>query len=296
MASFRQKNGFKKIGIITKHNLKAMMPCLKMLVPELKKYEKEILFDGNCCHAFGKKKGLEKSEIMRKADMVVVLGGDGTLLKVARSVSTKKVPVLGVNMGNVGFLTETTVKGLPGILKKIFSGHYSVDERFLLRVTMYRNGKKYFTSLAFNDAVINQGGFARLIQLRVEVNQRKLALYNADGLIISTPTGSTGHSLSAGGPIIHPKIDGMLLTPLCAVKLGFRPILIPNSRQISIHLETEWRAQKKPIVLTLDGQETLNLKLGDTVRIRKSSRVFQMLRAPGHKYYQMLRRKLNWGA
>lgn len=289
------KNSLHKIGIITKTTVKQHLHLVKEVLEVLKKHKKEVYMDANCCAAFSKRGGLDKSDMLRKVDMAIVFGGDGTLLKVARRLSTKKVPVLGVNVGKVGFLTESTPSQMAKTLGQIFRGHYTLDERFLLRVTTYRKGKKYKTSLALNDAVINQGGFARLIDLYVSVNQRKLALYRADGLIISTPTGSTGHSLSGGGPIVHPKIDGLLLTPICPVKLGFRPILIPNNRQISIELLTEWRAEKKPIVLTIDGQETLNLLLGDIIRVRKSSRVFQMLRAPGHKYYQMLRRKLNWG-
>ncbi len=290
-----KKEDFRKIGIITKLNAKHYLPVLMQLMQYLKKNKKEIYLDLNSASAFGKKGGLEKSEMLRKVSMAIVLGGDGTLLKVARKLSTKRVAALGVNMGNVGFLTETSPKNMLHALDRVFKGHYVLDERLLLRVTVYRNGKKYWTSLALNDAVINQGGFARLIDLFVSVNKRKLALYRADGLIIATPTGSTGHSLSGGGPIVHPRIEGLLLTPVCPVKLGFRPILIPNNRQISIELKTEWRAEKKPIVLTIDGQETVNLRLGDVIRIRKSSRVFQMLRAPGHKYYKMLRRKLNWG-
>lgn len=289
------KTSFQKIGIITKTNVKKHLHLVKEILETLKKHKKTVYMDANCCAAFGKKDGLDKSDMLRKVDMAIVFGGDGTLLKVARKLGTRKVPVLSVNVGKVGFLTETTPLKMVKALEQIFRGHYHADERFLLRVTVYRRGKKYKTSLALNDAVINQGGFARLIDLYVSVNQRKLALYRADGLIISTPTGSTGHSLSGGGPIVHPKIDGLLLTPICPVKLGFRPILIPNNRQISIELLTEWRAEKKPIVLTIDGQETINLLLGDVIRVRKSSRVFQMLRAPGHKYYQMLRRKLNWG-
>lgn len=289
------KASFQKIGIITKTNVKKHLPIVSGLIDFLKKHKKHVFMDFNCCAAFSKKGGLDKTRMLRKVDMAIVLGGDGTLLKVARKLSTKKVPVLGVNVGKLGFLTETTSSHMLKVLERVFHGRYAMDERFLLRVTIYRNGKKYKTTLALNDAVINQGGFARLIDLYVSVNQRKLALYRADGLIISTPTGSTGHSLSGGGPIVHPKIEGLLLTPICPVKLGFRPILIPNDRQISIELKTEWRAEKKPVVLTIDGQETLNLRLGDIIRIRKSSRVFQMLRTPGHKYYKMLRRKLNWG-
>ncbi len=286
----------KKIGIIAKHNIKESAEYLKTLVAALKKYSDDILFDEYTAAVMGAKTSYEKTAILSKAQLVIVLGGDGTLLKTARSLSKKKLMIAGVNMGNLGFLTAFTTQSIIKSLPKIFAGEVCPDERILLRVTVYRNGKKWHTNLALNDAVINQGGFARLIRLRVEVNQRELANYQADGLIISTPTGSTGHSLSAGGPIIHPKIEGFVLTPLCPIKLGMRPIIIPNNRQITIKLETEWRGGKKPIVLTLDGQVTINLKLGDIVRVRTSSRTMNLIRMGGHNYYKMLRKKLNWGA
>lgn len=289
------KNGIKKVGIITKHNIGERAAYIKQLVSELKKYKVEVLLDEHAAPLLHVQVAFDKTQILRRADLVMVLGGDGTLLKTARYMGSKRPFIAGVNLGHLGFLTAFTPQKLLTNLPKIFAGKFCEDERFLLRVTLYRNGKKYYTTLSMNDAVINQGGFARLVTLRVEVNQRKLANFRADGLIIATPTGSTGHSLSAGGPIIHPKIDGFVLSPICPVKLGVRPIIIPNDRQLTIHLETEWRAEKKPIVLTIDGQITINLKRGDKIRIRKSSRTFNMIRMGGHNYYRMLRKKLNWG-
>lgn len=285
----------KKVGIIAKHKLDQRVAYLKELVKELEKHGKEVFLDDISARLLGTKNSMEKTEMMRKADLVVILGGDGTLLKSSRFVGRKRQPLIaGVNMGHLGFLTAFTPQKFLTSLSQVFAGKFSLDERFLLRVTVYRNGKKKFTTLAINEAVINQGGFARLINLHVEVNQRELATYRADGLIISTPTGSTGHALSAGGPIVHPKILGMVMTPICPIKLSVRPIIIPNDRQLTIKLETEWRAEKKPIVLTIDGQITRNLKRGDVIRIRKSSRSFNMIRMAGHNYYRMLRQKLNW--
>ncbi|MBI5413635.1 NAD(+)/NADH kinase [Candidatus Peregrinibacteria bacterium] len=284
----------KKVGIIAKHKLDQRVNYLNELVKELEKSGKEIFFDEVCARLLGLKSSMERTTMMRKADLVVVLGGDGTLLKSARFMGRKKPFIAGVNMGHLGFLTAFTPQKFIKNLPQVFAGKFSLDERFLLRVTVYRNGKKKFTTLAINEAVINQGGFARLINLHVEVNQRELATYRADGLIISTPTGSTGHALSAGGPIVHPKILGMVMTPICPIKLSVRPIIIPNDRQLTIKLETEWRAEKKPIVLTIDGQITRNLKRGDVIKIRKSSRSFNMIRMAGHNYYRMLRQKLLW--
>ncbi|MEK7524480.1 MAG: NAD(+)/NADH kinase [Patescibacteria group bacterium] len=285
----------RKVSIISKHTIGNRADFVKKLVHELKKYASEIFLDEHCAPIMGEKKSYEKAELLRKSDLAIVLGGDGTLLKTARQVGSKRPFIAGVNMGHLGFLTAFTPQKILTSLPRIFAGDFCHDERFLLRVTLYRDGKKKFTTLSLNDAVINQGGFARLITLQVEVNQRVLTNYKADGLIIATPTGSTGHSLSAGGAIVHPKIEGIVLAPICPVKLGVRPIIIPNTRQITIRLGTSWREEKKPIVLTIDGQITFNLKKDDVIRIRKSSRTFNMIRMGGHNYYRMLRKKLNWG-
>ncbi|MBP9718012.1 NAD(+)/NADH kinase [Candidatus Gracilibacteria bacterium] len=286
---------FKRIGIIAKHTLATSKPeYVKKLVQLLKGYKVDIVLDETIAPLF-KRTGYEKAGVISRSDLVIVLGGDGTLLKTARSLNKKPPIIVGVNMGNLGFLTGFSPDGLIKALPDIFAEKYEMDERFVLRVTLYRNGKKSHTSLALNEAVINQGGFARLINLKVEVDQRELCTYRADGLIIATPTGSTGHSLSAGGPIVHPKIPSLLLAPICPVRLTLRPIIIPHDRKVTIRLETEWRAEKKPIVLTIDGQLTFNLKRGDVIRIRESSRRFRMIRMPGHNYYRMLREKLSWG-
>lgn len=285
-----------KVGIITKHTIVThRKDYLRELLMRLKKYTKDVLLDEYTSPVFQRKKGLEKSAILRRADLVIVLGGDGTLLKTAHYLSKKPTLIAGVNMGNLGFMTEFTPDSLFENLDTIFKEKFCIDERFLLRVTTYRNGKKTHTTLALNEAVINQGGFARLINLCVEVNKRRLVTYRADGLLISTPTGSTGHSLSAGGPIVHPKIPAIIITPLCPVKLSVRPIVIPNDRELAITLETAWRAEKKPIVLTIDGQTTYNLKRDDIIKIRQSSRTMRMIRMENHNYYHMLRSKLSWG-
>ncbi|MEK9132498.1 MAG: NAD(+)/NADH kinase [Patescibacteria group bacterium] len=296
MAKRQKKNGIKKVGIISKHNIASSADYLRKLVEEIKKFDKDILLDEYSAKTLGEKTSYDKAALLRRCDLVIVLGGDGTLLKAARAAGrSKQAMVAGVNMGHLGFLTGFTPQRFFSSLPRIFAGNFHKDERFLLRVTMYRDGKKRYTTLALNEAVINQGGFARLIKMMVEINQRQLAHYKADGLIIATPTGSTGHALSANGPIIHPRIEGFVLVPLCPARLGVRPIVIPNDRQVVIKLETQWRAEKKPIVLTIDGQITINLKRGDSLRIRTSSRKFTMIRMAGHNYYRMLRQKLGWG-
>jgi len=288
-------NRIRKVGIIAKSNIGEREDYVRQLIEELKKRKIEIMYDKNVAPLVSKNIGSTKSTLLARNDMVIVLGGDGTLLKTARNAPQKCALIAAVNMGTLGFLTEFAPKDLLKKLGPVLKGNFFTDERMLLRVTTYRNGKKFHTTLSLNDAVINQGGFARLITLKVEINQRLLGNFHADGLILSSATGSTGHALSAGGPIVHPRLDSFILTPICPAKLSMRPIVIPSDRQVSVKVETEWRRERKPIVLTIDGQITLNLRRDDVVRVRRSSRSIHMIRMNEHNYYPVLRRKLNWG-
>lgn len=281
------------IGIITKRNIIASKEVVFKLVKYLKKNNKKVYLDNNAASLFKDKEGMKKKKILKKADMVICLGGDGTLLKTSRRMGKKKVPVLGVNMGSLGFLTETTPNKMFEALDRVFEGKYVIDRRFILRVTIYRDGEKIYTNLALNDAVINQGLFARLIDLRLEVNQRKIIEFEADGIIVATPTGSTGHALSAGGPIVHPSVHSFVIVPVCPKSLSVRPIIIPNDRQLKLIVQTH--RVKEHVGLTLDGQETFDLEYGDEIKIRKSSRWFDMIRITGGGYYKVLRQKLHWG-
>jgi len=281
------------IAIITKRNIITHKDEVFELVKYLKKKGKKILFDNNSAPLMGNELGHKKEKLLREADMVICLGGDGTLLKTARRMGNKKVPVLGVNMGTLGFLTETTPEKMYGALDRVFKNNYVIDRRFILRITVYRDGEKIYTNLALNDAVINQGLFARLIDLRLEVNQRKIIEFEADGIIVATPTGSTAHALSAGGPIVHPSVYSFVVVPVCPASLSVRPIVIPNDRQLKLVVQTH--RVKEHVGLTLDGQETFDLEYGDEIKIRKSSRWFDMIRLTGGNYYKMLRSKLHWG-
>lgn len=234
---------------------------------------------------------------MKEMDLILTLGGDGTLLKGVRVTDKKNKPhILGIHLGTLGFLTEVHNTGkVFEVLDKIFKGQYHIDDRDLLRVTVYRNNEKFKTFLALNDAVINQGNFARLIEMSVTIDQRKMINFKADGVIVATTTGSTGHSLSAGGPIIHPGLSAFIMTPICPAALTTRPIVIPNNRQLNIKIETKRRFSDNDIGLTLDGQTILPLKYGDLIKIRKSSRRAHLIRMSGKLYYKMLREKIGWG-
>lgn len=288
-----KKPEIKTVGIITKREAHKHSDVLGKLVKYLKRKKKKIIFDENTGPLF-EQQGLSKTEVLNKSDIVIVLGGDGTILKTARRLGRKKTPVLGVNFGTLGFLTECMPPKLFEALNRVFNGQYEIDKRTLLRVTVYRKNKKLETFLALNDGVINQGAFARLISMNMEVDGRKLVNVKADGLIVSTPTGSTAHSLSAGGPIVHPKLEGLILTPICPSSLAMRSIVIPDNRQLTVTIKTERRDENAIIGLTLDGQDMMILKYGDKIKFRRSSRNFYLLRT-GNRYYKTLRDKLHWG-
>lgn len=284
---------FSKIGIITKRSINEHKDILRKLVKYLKTKKKEIILDKNSAKIF-KQEGLNKTNILKKTDLNIVLGGDGTLLKTARRLPAKPTYVLSVNLGTLGFLTECYAENLFKVLDLIFKGKYEMDKRSVLRVTVYRKGKKIETYLALNDAVINQGAFARLIKLDLKIGDKDLVTFRADGMVVATPTGSTAHSLSAGGPIIHPKIEGLVITPICPNSLAMRPIVIPDTRELTVTIDTERREESAIIGLTLDGQDMSILKYDDHIKFRKSKRQLYLLRT-GNRYYQMLRTKLQWG-
>ncbi len=223
-------------------------------------------------------------------DLVVVLGGDGTLLGVARSVSPD-VPILGVNLGHLGFLTQVTRKHLYPSLVKVLAGEFDIEERSLFDVEVRRTdgGKARFR--AFNDAVITKSALARIIQLELKVDGHLVARFRADGLIISTPNGSTAYNLSAGGPIAFPGLQVAVLTPICPHTLSLRPIVVPDSRPIEVTLET----QNEEVYLTVDGQEGRSLDYRDRVVVRRSKTPVRLVRMRGRTFYASLRDKLNWG-
>ena len=226
-----------------------------------------------------------------QVDMVIVLGGDGTLLSVARAVGNDKVPILGINMGGLGFLTEVTLPEMFPLLKEILDGNYSIRKRMLLTTTVNRRDGVRKTFQALNDVVINKGALARIINIKAAINGEYLTTYRADGLIISTPVGSTGYSLSAGGPIVCPGINGIIITPICSHTLTNRPILIRENDTATLTL----LSKEDEVIVTVDGQVGHPIGYEDTVDISKSKNAIAMIVPPGKSYYEILRTKLKWG-
>ena len=223
-------------------------------------------------------------------DLVVVLGGDGTLLSVARNLE-KEVPVLGANLGNLGFLTEVRRNELYPALLRVLKGDYEVEERTLLDVTLRSTDGEKKTYRVLNDAVINKSALARIVELMLEVDGKRVANYRSDGLIISTPTGSTAYNLSADGPIVSPTLPVVVLTPICPHTLSQRPIVVPGASTIDVTLVTD----QEEVYLTLDGQEGTAMKVGDTISVRRSDAVVRLVRVTDRTFYDSLRDKLHWG-
>lgn len=234
----------------------------------------------------------EESIIPKTVDWVVVLGGDGTLLGAARKVGRYGVPMLGVNLGGLGFLTSIPLERLYPVIEMMIQGHVEVESRVMLETKVLRKDREVCRFQVLNDTVINKGTLARIIDLDVTIDEEFLTTFRADGLIIATPTGSTAYNLSAGGPILYPTMETFMLTPICPFTLTNRPILIPDAATIQI---TMGNHSEETVVLTFDGQVGFDLYHGDKVIIYKSKEKIKLLRPHDYSYFKILRTKLMWG-
>ena len=234
----------------------------------------------------------ESMVIPKTVDWVVVLGGDGTLLGAARRVGRFGSPILGVNLGGLGFLTGIPFERLYPVIEMMINGRLEVESRVMLETKVLRKGKVVCRFEVLNDVVINKGTLARIIDLDVAINEEFLTTFRADGLIISTPTGSTAYNLAAGGPILYPTMETFILTPICPFTLTNRPIIIPDTSVIQIKMKNK---SEETVVLTFDGQVGFDLYYDDKVIIRKSEKKIKLFRPPDHSYFKILRTKLMWG-
>ena len=287
----------KRIGIIAKQNKPEAVPIVRNVMEWLQPKKIEIYIEeemknlltprplGTDVYVVGKK------EIPSHAEMIIVLGGDGTLLSVARLVGDHEVPILGVNLGGLGFLTEITLEELYRVLERVIQGDFVTDERVVLNAAVIRRGERMAEFVVLNDAVINKGALARIIDLETTINGEYLTTFKSDGLIISTPTGSTAYNLSAGGPIVYPSLHCMIITPICPHTLTNRPIVIPDDVEIRAYLKTK----QQEVILTLDGQQGFSLEYEDVVEIRKAEGRILLIKSPYRHYFELLREKLKWG-
>jgi NAD+ kinase len=231
------------------------------------------------------------NEISKQTDLVIALGGDGTILKAARQVSRFNLPVLGLNLGGLGFLAGVSLSDLHPALDLILQKRFKTVERMLLRSKVVRKGKTLREFLALNDVVVKNGITARVIKLRLEVNNQYVATYVGDGLIVSTPTGSTAYSLAASGPIVYPELSLIILSPICPHTLALRPLIISSNDIVDIWVE----ANHYEVILSMDGQENIPLKVGDLIQVRKAKERLKLIIPEKKSYYQVLRTKLKWG-
>jgi len=234
---------------------------------------------------------LEPEKLAQDVDLMLVLGGDGTMIATARTVSDKEVPVIGVNYGGLGYLAEFRIEELFTALQSILEGHYQVERRVMLAVELRRGEELVTRNRVLNDVVMNKSALARIIEIEAHLNDQFVNSFRADGLIVATPTGSTAYNLSAGGPVIYPSMNAVVITPICPFTLSNRPIVVPDDSKIEVRLMTE----KEDVALTLDGQVGFPLQAGDRVVIRKSNTTFNLVQPANRNYFDVLRDKLRWG-
>ncbi|MGD9851238.1 MAG: NAD(+)/NADH kinase [Nitrospirales bacterium] len=283
-------SNFTTFGIITKPFLPDISRILDQVQRWVHEQGKATIVDNENANGIPNKPSPTRLRIEAEADLLIVLGGDGTMLSGARLVERRSLPILGVNMGGLGFLTETTFEDLPKALTKIVAGEFQLDTRLMLHVELHREGKVIETYSALNDMVISKGHLARMIATKVWVDQAFMTNLRGDGLLVATPTGSTAYSLSAGGPILDPRLEVLLINPICPHTLSHRPFLASSQAPVTIELTSPEGA-----MATIDGQIGTEMSQGDMVKIRASPHRTQLIRFPDRNYFEVLRSKLKWG-
>lgn len=280
------------VGVVAKRGSSDAAAFAHVVVDWLERNGLEALLEVDPEAGPASSRHVARADLLARADLVVVLGGDGTLLSVARAMRARPVPILGTNFGHLGFLTVFASDEVLPMLERIVAGNFSVTRRALLDVRALRAGKAVSRNVAFNDVVISKGGaIARMIDLETSVDDQFVCAYRADGLIVTTPTGSTAYSLSAGGPIVHPTVDVLTLSPICPHTLTHRPIVLPDTAVVQVVV----RSLDNDAMLSFDGQESIALENGDVVEVRKAAAGVPLVQCPGRSFFEVLRSKLHWG-
>ncbi|MEP7305473.1 MAG: NAD(+)/NADH kinase [Acidobacteriota bacterium] len=284
------------IGIVAKHHLRQAAPHLADISSWLRQRGLNAVFEtataalSSSCDWPVR----DKEQLVREVDMVLVLGGDGTLLGMADRIGEAglAIPILGVNFGSLGFLTEVTLPELYPALESAVSGRARIEERLMLRATTERRGETYARHIALNDVVIAKTARSRLVDLSVWVGDEFLTRVKGDGVIVATPTGSTAYNLAAGGPIVHPAVEGLVITPIAPHTLTNRPIVIPSSSAVRVQPEIQNRDE---VFVTFDGQAGHELEAGDVVSVCRAPTTLRLIRPSTRSYFEVLREKLKWG-
>jgi NAD+ kinase len=286
------KRSIKSVGLVVKRDRPEAIVIARSLTRFLRSKKKLPVAEEETAKRIGAEP-VERHQLADRVDLIIVLGGDGTLLGVARLVASKNVPILGVNLGGLGFLTEVTMKEARATLERILIGDYEVERRIMLEAIVARASEELSraeTFQAFNDVVVGKGPLGRMLQLDVFADAKPFCTYRADGLIVATPTGSTAYALSAGGPIVYPTLGAIVLAPICPHTLSNRPVVLPDSCEIEIHV----KAPDHDTTFTVDGQESAQLGPSDTIKVHRGRHSVSLIRS-AHPYFEIWRDKLHWG-
>jgi NAD+ kinase len=283
---------FQTVGLVGKYDNQGMEASVRALAEFLRARGHAVLLASQTAEHLGIENFPTRNlyDLATESDVVVVLGGDGTMLSIARELAPQGVPLIGINQGRLGFLTDVTVDGMFDAVAEILSGQYVAEERILLNGQVRRSGERVFEGTAFNDVVVGKGGSGRLIDLEISINSEFVYSQRADGLVVTSPTGTTAYALSAGGPIVHPTLEAVALVPICPHTLSARPIVVSSHSRIELHLIYADDAR-----VHFDGQHHFDLVSGDHVWITRANRPITLLHPHSYSYYDTLRQKLHWG-
>lgn len=284
---------FNNIGVIGKHGAPNTGGVLKELLAYLKRRQLHVMLDKLSLATENlEEEYVERDALGKSCDLIIIIGGDGTLLSAARSLVDYEVPLLGINLGRLGFLTDVAPHDLQQTLDKILEGEYQEEQRALLHARIIRDHQLVNESVAFNDVVVHTGSVARMIEFETYINGQFINVTRSDGLIVATPTGSTAYALSGGGPIVHPSLSALILVPICPHTMSYRPIVVDAESRVEILVGEDNQALAQ---CTCDGQIDLGLKNGDKVVIEKTAHPIRLIHPPNYNYYGILRAKLHWG-
>ncbi|MER3430409.1 MAG: NAD(+) kinase [Blastocatellia bacterium] len=284
-----KKKPINRVGIIVKPNDDEALASAAELTAWLQKLRVETIGEPL---VLSQRNGAERGrQIASTSDLLVVLGGDGTMISTSRIAAETDVLVIGINHGGLGYLTDFRIEEMFPALKFVLEGKYEIDERVMLSVEHFRQDELLAVGCVLNDVVINKAALARIIEIEISLDNLFVNSFRADGLIVSTPTGSTAYNLSAGGPIVYPSMNAVVLTPICPFTLTNRPIVVPDNSVIELRLKNE----NEGVVLTLDGQVGYSMQATDLVVVRKSKATLKLVQPPNRNYFDVLRNKLKWG-
>ncbi|MGI9107896.1 MAG: NAD(+)/NADH kinase [Pyrinomonadaceae bacterium] len=292
-----EKLTVRRVGVLVKPNLPKAVKTICLLLEWLSergitlvagpRIEREEIERQTGCAL----ETLDYEELAASVDMIVVLGGDGTMIATARMLDNRDVPVVGINYGSLGYLTEVRVEEMTSALEAILAGNYNLDRRVMLSAALCRGEEKLLKNRVLNDVVISKSALARIVEIEAWFDKQFVNTFRADGLIVSTPTGSTAYNLSAGGPVVYPSMNAIIITPICPHTLSNRPLVVPDDAEIELVLKTP----NEEVALTLDGQVGYRMEVGDRVLISKSRTAFNLMQPVNRNYFEVLRGKLRWG-